>query len=80
MAAKKYDEYRGIPQEFLPTRKDEMGLAEIVRDVKEAIRIRHDFNTAVEIAGQAQGERRLRTITPRWKAPLRRAPGPTARP
>ena len=46
MAKKDYNVYEGIPADLIPTRADESALY-IAINVKEAIKIRNDFYTAM---------------------------------
>lgn len=45
-----YDGYLGIPQDLRPNTFDAVALTEIAADVKEAVKIRHDFVTAIHIS------------------------------
>jgi len=45
-----YDAYRDIPQDLRPTTSDAIALTEIARLFKEAVRLRHDFHTAMHVS------------------------------
>ena len=45
-----YDEYKDIPKDYIPTRADENPLFDIAINVRTAIQIRRDFQTAVRIS------------------------------
>lgn len=45
-----YDGYVGIPQDLRPNTFDAVALTEIAADVKEAVKIRHDFLTAIHLS------------------------------
>jgi len=49
-----YDPYAGVPFDLRPTRADEAVLSDIVRVVKEAFRIRHDYDTALQISDRLE--------------------------
>ena len=77
--SKPYNEYEGIPADFLPTRADESVLFDIAMNVKEAIKLRHDFNTAIEIADKDQGVRRLPGSVPPWESNFAQTERPDAK-
>jgi hypothetical protein len=45
-----YDAYRNIPSHLKPTFADGVAITEIAMVVKEAVKVRHDFHTAIQIA------------------------------
>jgi hypothetical protein len=52
-----YDPYVDLPQEYRPTFKDTIALTEVVRLIKECIKLRHDFHTAIHVNDVQQGIR-----------------------
>src|SRR5689334_381123 len=72
-----YDPYKGIPLDLVPTRPDEAALWSIVINVKAAIKIRHDFQTAVRIADKTT--RRLPGPIPPWESDFAQSYRPGAK-
>ena len=53
--ASDYDHYKGVPFDLRPTRADEAVLSELVQVIKSAFKIRHDFDTALQISDRFNG-------------------------
>lgn len=52
-----YDPYVDLPQDLRPTFKDAVALTEVVRLIKECVKLRHDFHTAIQMEDAQQGIR-----------------------
>jgi hypothetical protein len=68
MSRSEYNPYKGIPTDLIPARADGMSLTYIVIDVKEAIKVRHDFEAAVTAADRTKGILRLPGLVGRWES------------
>jgi hypothetical protein len=72
-----YDPYRGVPWDLIPTSAEVSALGSIVINVKAAIKIRHDFQTAVQIADKTT--RRLPGPIPPWESDFAKSSRPDAK-
>ena len=79
MSKPKYDEYQDIPVNFIPTTGDLWALLNIVINVKEAIKIRHDFQTASDIADKTEGVLRLPGSVRPWESNFANTARPDAK-
>ena len=76
-----YDPYADLPKDLRPTWQDTLALTEAARLIKECVRLRHDFHTAVQVGDIQQGIQQAFTpaiLGSTVTAPERHLKGPPA--